>query len=365
MSRRIALILVIVTLLANGSAFGQAKVGLSGAQFLSTPTSARLAGMGGAGAALYDNQGWLYNPAMAGLAALEQRVVFLPRAWVEMPVIHRFTSFGAAAPLSGFGVARPRFAWAIAYSQHEMVSNEIDETDYVGIPTGRIFQWKDLARQITGAFAVRGRFEFALGAGVKYVRQEVHDYDADGAAFEVGMLLRRPLHFKPIHGEYHLTPSLGIVYANFGPDLNMIRDDYPLPAEWRIGLGCEAAYERFEHFGGWNWYALAVSIEAGHIRNQDWVSRQGVEATFFEAAAIRVGHRGTSGSSDGISTWGFGLHLAGITKTLVARFGNPDSPGSVAGFLIERANITYSYASVEVLVGDPIPYHEFVLALNL
>ena len=68
----------------------------------------------------------------------------------------------------------------------------------------------------------------------------------------------------------------------------------------------------------------------------------GLESRLYEAVGLRVGALWGNGRRDG--TYGFSLYLPGLTKGLIALFGDPQQPGKLARFLMHRVTVSYSEA---------------------
>ena len=237
---RVAVIIgLTAVLLTSDAARGQAKVGTEGAQFLEISPSIRANGMGLAGVALADEQGWYLNPALAGIEGMGKRLMLSPYAWMDDGVAgYSSSGFSAAFPLRSYN-SPVQHSLAVGYHYTHLESDPIPEIDYFGNPTGDSFWWEDYAHQLTVSYGVRGVVEFAAGMTAKYVKEAVRDYDSDGGAVDLGLYFSRPIALRSETGTHRLRPSVAAAVANWGPDLNMIRDDYPLPHIWRFGLGME------------------------------------------------------------------------------------------------------------------------------
>lgn len=267
----------LLLILAPGDVRAQAKVGTTGAQFLELGVSARAMGMAEAFTAVAnDISAVYYNPS--GLVYL-----YGPEAqltYVRMPADINY-GYGA------IGFPLERIGGVLGVSAYHLNSGEIDEVDYFAVPTGRTFWWKDLAVAVSYGRYLTDRF--SIGFSVKYIGQYVHDYSANGWSADVGTMYNTGFrNFK-----------IAMVITNFGPDMNMIRDDYPLPINFKFGGSIDALQNEN--------YVLTVAAEGSHPSDNLEKYNGGAELTVKDMFILRGGGR-FNYDEDGL-TFGGGLRV--------------------------------------------------------
>ncbi len=273
----VLLAVVLALAFSPDDAQAQAKVGTTGAQFLELGVSARAMGMAEAFAAVTDDASAVYyNPA--GLVYLYGREA--QATYIRMPADVNFGYGSIATPLEAIG-------GVLGISAYHLNSGDMDEITYEQIPTGRIFSWKDFAFQVSYGRYLTDRF--SIGVSVKYIGQFVHDYSASGWAADVGTMYNTGFrNFK-----------IAMVITNFGPDMNMIRDDYPLPINFKFGGAIDAM--RGDD------YVVTLAAEGSHPSDNLEKYNGGAELAFKDMFILRAGGR-FNYDEDGL-TFGGGLRL--------------------------------------------------------
>lgn len=267
----------LLLLFSPGDVRAQAKVGTTGAQFLELGVSARAMGMAEAFTAVVnDVSAVYYNPAgLVYLYGPEGQLTY-----VRMPADVNFGYGGIGLPLESIG-------GVLGVSFYHLNSGWIDEMDYTGLPTGRRFVWSNLAMGVSYGRYLTDRF--SVGFTVKYIGELVHDYSAHGWAADVGTVYNTGFrNFK-----------IAMVITNFGPDLNMIRDDYPLPINFKFGGMIDAIQT--------DNYVLSMAAEGSHPSDNLEKYNAGAELTVRDMFILRAGGR-FNYDVDGL-TFGGGLRL--------------------------------------------------------
>lgn len=258
------LLLVVAMVYAPQSAFGQAKVGTTGAQFLELGVSARSMAMAESFVAVADDiSAVYYNPA--GLTSLFGKETQF--TYVQMPADIGYYFAGAGMPVENVG-------GVLAIGMYTLSSGQMVETDYYRSTiegTGRTFGWNDFA------FAASyGRYltdRFSVGFTLKFISQVVHESSASGWAADVGTLYNTGFRgFK-----------IGMVITNFGPDLRMQTAAYPLPINFKFG-GAINAIETNDN-------VLTLSAEGWHPSDNLEKYNVGGEWTYKDRFSLRAGGR--------------------------------------------------------------------------
>ena len=176
------------------------KTGTAGMQFLKLGVDARAIGMGEAYTAVSDDISSVYwNPA--GLASKMENQIFFSHTQYVAGIMHEFV---AASRVTSFGT--------LAFSASVLHMDYMDVyEDFV--PTGETFTCSDMAFGLTYASAFTDKFNF--GFTVKYLRENLDEYDVNGASFDLGSLYNT--------GWRNLT--IGMSIRNFGPDLKFELDN--------------------------------------------------------------------------------------------------------------------------------------------
>lgn len=246
------------------SAYSQAKVGTTGAQFLELEVSSRAMGMGGAFTAVAnDISAVYYNPA--GLTSLYGREAAF--TYIAMPADVGY-GFGAIGlPLESIGGFLGFSAYAL--SSGPIVERTYERGEYEG--TGRTFAYNDFALGVSYGRYLTDRF--SVGFTVKFVRESTHDYSTNGWSADVGTMYDTGFRgFK-----------IGMVITNFGPDLKFIQNSYPLPINFKFG-GSINVIDGVDN-------VLTFSAEGSHPSDNLEKYNSGLEYTYRNMFSLRVGGR--------------------------------------------------------------------------
>lgn len=204
MKRKIILILTLAALLIPMGIYAKpfGKVGTAGLQFLKIGVDARAIGMGEAYTAVTDDISSVYwNPA--GLAPSYQNQVFFSHTnWVASIM----QEFAAATYTNGVSTL------ALYGTVLHMDDMEITDEDAFG-HTGEYFTCSDMAMGIV--YGQQFTDKFSAGVGIKYLRENLHEYSVNSYAVDVGSMYNTG--YKNI--------KIGMALKNFGPDIHYEVDD--------------------------------------------------------------------------------------------------------------------------------------------
>lgn len=257
--KNIILFLILLGLTPGFAAFS--KVGMAGLPFLKIGVG-RGTGMGEAFVAIADDASAAYwNPA--GLALVSNRQVILNHIdWIS-DLSHEFAAAVVPSNLGSFAVS------VTALSLGKFEETTVDE--YQG--TGQTFTGADISAGISYARMFTDKLCFGLTA--KVISEKIWDVGTSGVAFDFGV------HYNT--GWRNLR--LGMVIANFGPDLRYsgsqlnftydpdwewpwtrepipatyLTETFPLPVLFRCGL----AYDIFNT----DFTALTAAVDLNHFND--------------------------------------------------------------------------------------------------
>jgi len=266
-------------------AFGQAKVGTAGAQFLEIGVSARAVGMGEAFLAISDDASAIYyNPA--GLVQLEG---------LEAMASH--ISYPADINYEFLGVAYPKFGGVWGLGLYMLNSGDMPLTTYPHpsdeepFSSGQTFTAKEYAAALSYGVSLTDRF--SMGLTFKFIDQLYEEKRATGWAADVGTLYNTGFRgFK-----------IAMVISNFGSDLKFIRLTHPLPMNFKFGGSIDMI-----HNGS---HRATIALEGSHPNDNLEKFNGGMEYWYNDLLAIRVGKR--FNNDTGGFTAGAGLKV-GLSK---------------------------------------------------
>jgi len=257
-------LLILVIALMPAMANAQAKVGTVGAQFLELGVSARSMGMADAFTAVADDISAIYyNPA--GLTSLLGREAMF--TYIRMPADINY-GFGAVGfPLESIG-------GVLAFGVYGLTTGNMIERTYQqgpGSGTGREFRADDIAISVGYGRYLTDRF--SIGFNLKYIGEYYADESASGWAADVGTSYDTGFRgFK-----------IAMVITNFGPDMTMVQQDYPLPINFKFG-GCINVIENPDNF-------VTFSIDGTHPSDNLEKYNMGLEYIFKDRFILRSGAR--------------------------------------------------------------------------
>jgi hypothetical protein len=282
--------LAMVALLALGAApaWGQSKTGSALGAFLLIEPSARIAGMGNAGATLYDGglDAVYYNPA--AIAQVKQMgAEFSHSLWLA-DITFDYAAF--ALPLGGWGNS---FVSVTALNSGDIEVRTVAQP----LGTGGVYKVSDLAiglgygRQITERFAVGGQ--------LTWVQETIWHTTMGAPVFNVGSLYRISAHGLHIgssisnfgtHGQY-AGSDLRILYDadptrngdNEALPAEQFTGQFPLPVLFRVGVGYPV------RLGDRN--RLRLALDAFHPSDNNESVSAGAELLLRDALALRAGYQ--------------------------------------------------------------------------
>jgi hypothetical protein len=279
--------------------FDFSKSGSAGLQFLKVGVGARETAMGEAVTSIVnDANSVFWNPA--GIAYLEKReVIFSHNQWL---VDSKHNAAVIAYPVGSF---------VFALNAITLDINEFEETTALQPDgTGRMVQAGDLLVGI--AVAKRFTDKLSIGLQVKYIQEKLDDYKLTNILFDVGTIYYT--------GFRQLT--LGFSLQHFGPDMNLVNQDFRTPLLFRVSASDEV-------FSTGN-FGLLLAAELVHpTDNVEWVNF-GVELDLLSYVKLRGGYR----IETDLSKFSFGIGLR---------------PMAIADLDLK---IDYSYTPSEVVFDD-------------
>jgi len=262
----LAIALCLTAMFGVSEVRAQAKVGTTGAQFLELGVSARAMGMAEAFTSVVDDiSAVYYNPA--GLVYMSGREAAF--SYISMPADINYYFGAIGMPMESIG-------GVLGFSAYTLTSGDMIEIDYVNVldpqlGTGRVFSYDDFA------FAVSyGRYltdRFSIGVSVKYIGEFTHDYSASGWSADVGT--NYDTGFRNF--------TIAMVITNFGPDMRMIADDYPLPINFKFGASINVIHG--------DSHILTFAAEGSHPSDNLEKYNTGLEYTYRDFVVLRGGGR--------------------------------------------------------------------------
>ncbi|MFN8587707.1 MAG: PorV/PorQ family protein [Candidatus Eisenbacteria bacterium] len=284
-SRRLAAFAGFAALLLTGAvatahaqaSLGGQRAGTSSATFLRISIGARATGLGESFVAVANDPSAIFwNPA--GLASLQRREAAFSH--VDWPADISYEHFTLVQPSQKLG-------GSVAF-QVGLLSTDIEETtELMPFGTGRTFTYSDFL--VGGAYARRWTDKLLVGAGLKYVHEDlgkdVGGPTTSAVLFDVGSIFYLGL------GSVRIATAL----TNFGSELKpsgswispytgekRSYDGYDPPLNFRYGL----AFEPIENAKSRLTYSLEVNQPADNQR----LLKMGAEWSYLRQFAVRSGY---------------------------------------------------------------------------
>lgn len=250
---------------AGVSAWGQAKVGTAGLQFLEIGVSARATAMGGAFAAVTSDVFAVYYNA-AGLAALGRKQAAFTH--IDYPAGIHYEFAALAWPVRKLG-------GVMAVSVYDFQSGDILVTTYNN-PSGtsEVTKAQDLAIGVTFARYLTDHFSFGITG--KFINESLSDREASGWAADVGTLYET--------GFRNFRIAMRI--SNFGPNFRFGPSDegfkdFPLPIDFHFGTAIDVVQS--------SRHRATLAFEGSHPADNLEKFNTGLEYWYSEKMALRVG----------------------------------------------------------------------------
>ncbi|OGR52242.1 MAG: hypothetical protein A2049_04215 [Elusimicrobia bacterium GWA2_62_23] len=194
------------------NAFTDEARGLTGAQFLKVPPSARFSALGGAGLALRGPDAFFLNPA--GAAALPAR---------NRAVSASYEALLEGASRTGLVFSNSTASGVLSAGLLYHGASPGEQLDGAGTGSGSEVQAYDLA---AGAGWARAFRAFDFGLNLKYVKSALAGESGATAALDAGFIFKDP----------SSNTELALAVRNFGPPLKLGSEKDPLPFELGGGL---------------------------------------------------------------------------------------------------------------------------------
>jgi hypothetical protein len=279
--------LIAVCCIGATTLFAQSKTGTSAGQFLLIEPSARLAGMGNAGATAFaDVQAAYYNPAAAGMFA-KHGVQFTHSPWIA-DITYDFAAVGLT--LGDFG---NMYATVTSLNSGEIDVRTVEKP----LGTGERYTVSDLAFGI--GYGRQISEQFSVGVQVTYLRETIWHSSMSAFALSAGTLYRMSdngLHIGASISNFGTRAKfdgtdLRVLYdqniAIYGDNgaipANLHTDDFPLPILFRVGIGMPF------HIDDDN--SLLLAVDAFHPSDNTESMSVGAEWKFMSSIAVRAGYQ--------------------------------------------------------------------------
>lgn len=306
LGHKLLLVWVLLTVFAVGPASSQTKVGTTFGTFMLIEPSARITGMGNAGAALFGGlQGMYYNPAALGTAE-RYEAAFTHSSWLA-DINYDYAA--VAIPVKGVGT----------FSAVATVLNSGDiDVRTVALPlgTGERYSVTDMAIGI--GYGRYFTYRFAAGVQVNYVEERIWNSSARAFAMNIGTLYRVSEEGVRIGASISNLGSSaqfsGIDLATqvdqdpdrYGDNNALPADQYtgefPVPIIFRVGVS--QPFRMGREFKG------HLALDAFHPNNNSESMSAGGELSYRNRVAVRAGYQNLflEDSEVGL-TLGAGLNL--------------------------------------------------------
>jgi len=295
------IVLVAVALFSNSNAQERRKLAQTGMKFLSVSNDARIAGMSSNFTSVFDgSSSMLYNPA--GMADIKSSLdaSFGNTKWLAD--INYLYGTIAINPFDGyFGVLGVSVVAADYGGFYETIRAE-NEKGYLQIGT-----YKPTAYTIGIGYAKMLSEKFAIGANVKYVRQNLIG-DAKVALTSSGYKKEKfalgvmAYDFGLIYKTGYKSLNIGMSVRNFAEEVKYVEESFQLPLTFRIGASINAM-DFVESLR--NNHSLLITFDATNPRDFEEQLAFGAEYTFMNAFSFRSGYNFPQ--DDGGFSMGFGL----------------------------------------------------------
>lgn len=273
--------------LSPGGAAAQAKTGTTMGQFLAIEPSARVTGLGNAGASLDDGlDAGYYNPA--AVAKVERgALLFAHSDWLADI---RYDYVAGAVPMGH---------WGNVYATLTSLGSGDLDVRTVAQPqgTGEKFSVSDLALGLGYAKAITDRF--SVGVQLNYVQETIWHSSISSATVSLGTLYQWSDRGLSIGASLTNFGTLGsydgrdlrILYdqdpSQFGDNSQLpadkFTDQFPVPIQFRVGLGMPYVIPRVGRF--------RFALDAMHPNDNTESVSAGTEFVYHDFVALRLGYQ--------------------------------------------------------------------------
>ncbi|MCX6170122.1 MAG: PorV/PorQ family protein [Ignavibacteriales bacterium] len=264
------------------------KTGTSAAKFLSIGLGPRANAMGGAFSSIANDASAMYwNPAGISNVNEVQTLFTYTKLFADINVNY----FGLVMPLSSVGT--------IGISITAMnVGDMYVTTELYPEGTGEKFSAGSYAFALS--FARNITEEFAVGANVKYIRENIYNSYADAFAFDIGTIFKTPFYgvrFASSISNYgskmqmsgqdllirHIADATR-AGSNNTLDANLATEQFDLPLRLQVGISRD--------FQILNQNRFTISVDAIHPNdNNQWVDVGGEISLFNDLISFRGGYK--------------------------------------------------------------------------
>lgn len=259
------------------SMFGDQRVGTSSGTFLRIGLGARAVGMGEAFVAVANDPSAIYwNPA--GLASLQRTEAMVSH--IEWPADIRYEHVVAVIPVQKLGGSLGVHFGVLA--------TEMDETtELKPFGTGRTFFYSDVIAGV--AYARRWTDKLLIGAGVKYVREDLGS-DVGGPVTQAALVDIGSIYYLGL-GSVRIATAL----SNFGSEMKpggswtspttgeqRSFDGFDPPLLFRYGVAFEPIERQSQR--------LTASFEANQPADDHQVFKVGAEWRWANRLSLRSGY---------------------------------------------------------------------------
>jgi Type IX secretion system protein PorV len=311
MNRKLLMMVLLAAVLIKPvSAQEVSKTGTTAAKFLSIGIGPRANSMGGAYTSVANDASAAYwNPA--GIANID-----------DFQAIFTYTKMFADINVNYFGVVLPFGTYGnVGVSVTALnVGDMAVTTELYPEGTGETFSANSYAFALTYARYITS--DFAVGANIKYVRENIYNSYAEGLAFDVGTVFKTPFYgvkFATSITNYGSKMQMGgqdllirasanasSAGANNTLDADLATDQFELPLRLQIGLSRDFIFMDQHRF--------TIAVDAVHPNdNSQWVDIGGEVSLFNNLVSVRGGYKALflKDSQEGL-TLGAGLNYDGI-----------------------------------------------------
>ena len=304
MTNRIVLLLTILAF-GSGLAAGQAKTGTTVGQFLMIEPSARIGGMGNAGATMNDEiDAAYYNPAAIGHLT-QSGVQFTHSPWLAG------ITFDYAGLALSLGEVGNLYGSVTSLNSGDIAVTTVDQP----LGTGENYKVTDIAFGLGYGKQISERF--SVGLQFKYLQETIWHSSMSGFALDVGTLYRispNGLHIGASISNFGTRPQFDGRDLRIQFDQNKLINgdnpaipgqintlDFPLPILFRVGVGLPVDVDRNNK--------LHIEVDAYHPSDNNESVSFGAEWMFFDTFAVRGGYQNLflQDSEVGL-TLGAGIH---------------------------------------------------------